>query len=322
MHLLAAYPDRVLAVGDDDTDEDAGALTTDFEARDVQCIDDGPHGVYVGASDGVYRRREAGDWERVASLGDDVTSVTVAESGVWAGTEPSAVYHAPEGETFERCAPLDDLPSSDDWAFPPRPSTHHVRWLEWTPERLYAAVEAGALLRSEDGGVTWRDRVPSGPLDTHSMATHPDSPDLAYSAAGDGFYVTADGGDTWEAAESGLGGRTYCWSVVRDPTDPDALLVSAAFGARSAHTYETADSAVFRRDSGSEEWTRCEGLPGPEGLLRAELAATGDPRGAVAATNRGLYRTDDWGASWRPLTGDWPAALAESTPRGVVAAPD
>jgi len=308
MSLLAAYPDRVLAFDD-------GTLSTDFEG-DVQCVGDGPHGVYVGASDGVYHRRAAGDWEQVAAVGD-VTSVTVAESGVWVGTEPSAVYHAPEGASFEQCAPLTDLPSSGDWAFPPRPSTHHVRWLEWTPDRLYAAVEAGALLRSEDGGDSWRDRVPTGPLDTHSMATHHERPDLAYAAAGDGFYVTEDGGDSWQTAEDGLD-RTYCWSVACDPTDPGALLVSAAHGARSAHTFETADSAVFRRGREAESWTRCEGLPSPEGLLRAELATTGEPGGAVAATNHGVYRTDDWGGSWARLTGDWPAALEDATPRGVV----
>ena len=308
MHLLAAYPDRVLALDD-------GNLTTEFEG-DVQCIDDGPHGVYVGASDSVYRRRGPGDWEHAAAVGD-VTSVTVAESGVWAGTEPSAVYHAEDGTEFEACSSLTELPSSDDWAFPPRPSTHHVRWVEWTPARLYAAVEAGALLRSEDDGETWRDRVPTGPMDTHSMATHPEQPDLAYSAAGDGFYVTEDGGDSWQTAEGGLD-RTYCWSVVCDPTDPDALLVSAAHGARSAHTFETADSAVFRRESGAAEWTRCADLPGPEGLLRAQLATTGESGGAVAATNHGVFRTTDWGASWERLTGEWPPALEDATPRGVV----
>ncbi|SEW26562.1 WD40/YVTN/BNR-like repeat-containing protein [Halobacterium jilantaiense] len=308
MSLLAAYPDRVLALDD-------GTLSTDFEG-DLQCIDDGPHGVFVGASDGVYHRLGAGDWERVAAVGD-VTSVTVAESGVWAGTEPSAVYHAPEGASFEQCALLTDLPSSDDWAFPPRPSTHHVRWLEWTPDRLYAAVEAGALLRSGDGGDSWRDRVPTGPMDTHSMATHSERPDLAYAAAGDGFYVTEDGGDSWQTAEDGLD-RTYCWSVVCDPTDPGALLVSAAHGARSAHTFETADSAVFRRDSDDDAWARCGGLPSAEGLLRAELATTGESGEAVAATNHGVYRTEDWGESWTCLTDGWPPALEDATPRGVV----
>ena len=53
MHLLAAYSDRVLAFED-------GSLATEFEG-DVQCIDGGPYGVYVGASDGVHRRDD-GDW--------------------------------------------------------------------------------------------------------------------------------------------------------------------------------------------------------------------------------------------------------------------
>lgn len=309
MRLLAAYPDRVLAAED-------GSHRTVFEGA-VQCLDAGPHGVYCGTSDGVYRQRADRDWERAAAVGD-VTAIAVRDSGVWAGTEPSAVYHAPDGASFAQCEGLTDLPSSGDWAFPPRPSTHHVRWLEPTPERLYVAVEAGALVRSPDGGKTWQDRVPSGPYDTHSMATHPERPDLAYSAAGDGFYVTEDGGDTWRTAESGLD-RTYCWSVACDPADPGRVLVSAARGPRHAHDAGTAESAVFRRERPGDDWTRCGDLPGPEGLLAAVLATTGAAGEAVAATNRGLYRTDDWGASWTPLPLEWPPALESERPRGLVA---
>jgi len=311
MRLLAAFPDRVLSY----TDE---ALRTVFTG-DVQCLDAGPLGVYCGTADGVYRQSD-GDpesWTRVAAVGD-VTAVAVDDSGVWAGTEPSAVYRAPDGETFTECGGLTDLPSSDDWAFPPRPSTHHVRWVEPTGERLYVAVEAGALVRSPDNGETWRDRVSSGPYDTHSMATHGDRPALAYSAAGDGFYVTADGGDSWRTAEAGLD-RTYCWSVACDPGDPERALVSAADGPRRAHDAGTASSAVFRRDGSDADWERCDDLPGPNGLLAASLAATGDGE-AVVATNRGLYETTDWGASWTELDAEWPAALASERPRGLAVA--
>jgi len=310
MRLLAAFPDRVLAYDD-------GGFATVFEG-DVQCLDAGPAGVYCGTGDGVYRQSSDLDgWARVADLGD-VTAVASSESGAWAGTQPSAVYHAPGGETFEECGGLTDLPSSDDWAFPPRPSTHHVRWLEPTGERLYVAVEAGALVRSPDGGETWQDRVSSGPYDTHSMATHADRPDLAYSAAGDGFYVTEDGGGSWRTEESGLD-RTYCWSVVCDPEDPERVLVSAANGPRSAHDAGTASSAVFRKDGSEADWERCDALPGPHGLLAASIAATG-PGEAVAATNRGLFRTGDWGASWTELDADWPAALESERPRGLAVA--
>ncbi len=310
MRLLAAFPDRVLSLDD-------GRLRT-VHSGDVQCLDAGPFGVYCGTSDGVYRQSDADpeSWTRAADIGD-VTAVAVHESGVWAGTEPSAVYHAPDGEMFTECGGLTDLPSSDDWAFPPRPSTHHVRWLEPTPERLYVAVEAGALVRSPDGGETWHDRVASGPYDTHSRATHDTRPSLAYSAAGDGFYVTDDGGDSWRTEEAGLD-RTYCWSVVCDPADPERVLVSAANGPRSAHDAGTASSAVFRKDGADADWERCDDLPGPNGLLASVLATTG-PGEAVAATNRGLIRTEDWGASWTSIDAEWPAALESERPRGLVA---
>jgi photosystem II stability/assembly factor-like uncharacterized protein len=310
MRLLAAFPDHVLSFAD-------GNLQTVFSG-DVQCLDAGPFGVYCGTSNGVYRQSDTDleDWTRVADVGD-VTAVAVHESGVWAGTEPSAVYHAPGGETFTECEGLTDLPSSDDWAFPPRPSTHHVRWLEPTSERLYVAVEAGALVRSPDGGETWQDRVPSGPYDTHSMATHDAHPDLAYSAAGDGFYVTEDGGDSWRTEEAGLD-RTYCWSVVCDPANPERVLVSAANGPRSAHDAGTASSTVFRKDGADADWVRCEDLPGPNGLLASVLVATG-PGEAVVATNRGFFETDDWGASWTSINAEWPATLESERPRGLVA---
>jgi hypothetical protein len=50
---------------------------------------------------------------------------------VYAGTEPSALYTSNDGgDSWERMEGLNSLPSSKSWSFPPRPWTHHVRWIE------------------------------------------------------------------------------------------------------------------------------------------------------------------------------------------------
>src|SRR5207248_1004427 len=111
------------------------------------------------------------------------------------------------------------------WSFPPRPYTHHVRAIAGDPHapgRLYVAIEAGALVRSDDGGATWHDRVMGGPIDSHTLATHPAAPGRVYSAAGDGFgqpgsgYLESpDGGGTWRPNGAGMAVH-YCWGLALD----------------------------------------------------------------------------------------------------------
>ena len=206
-------------------------------------------GLLVGPPDDLGRTLDA-----------HVAAVAVGPDGTrWLGTEPSAVYRSRPDETgWTACSALTVLPSSGSWAFPPRPETHHVRWIGVAPDDpdgLYVAVEAGALVRSTDGGETWCDRVPGGPRDTHGMATHPDRPEVLYAAAGDGFAVTRSRGDSWTFEEDGLD-RTYCWSVVVDPAHPERLLLSAASGAYAAHR-RPADAVVFRRASDGP-WERAD----------------------------------------------------------------
>jgi len=239
---------------------------------------------------------------------------------VWAGTEPSAVYRSADGgETWAERPGLTDLPSSERWSFPPRPHTHHVRWIEPDPHergRLYVGIEAGAFLRTDDGGATWRDRPPGARRDNHTLETHPDAPGVVYTAAGDGFAVSRDGGDTWAYPQEGLD-RRYCWSVAADPGDPDRLVLSAAAGPRSAHTASSAESYVYRR-AGDEPWERVESdaLPTGPGALRAVLAAGGAAGAVYAVTDRGLARSADGGVTWTALA-DWPERVHGQAPRGL-----
>jgi photosystem II stability/assembly factor-like uncharacterized protein len=319
--LYATLPDTVTvihvetengtdAVADTDGTTSAGATvartTAPHPDASLQCVAVSPVDpdvVCCGTADhGLFRSGDAGaTWHRVDGIGQDrVTSVTCAAVGDaeprdervawWAGTEPSRVYRSPDGTAWTERGGLTDLPSASSWAFPPRPYTHHVRWIEvdpHDPRHLYVAVEAGALVETHDGGATWTDRVPTSRRDTHSMATHPDAPGRAYCAAGDGYAETVDGGETWAYPQEGLGHR-YCWSVVVDPADPDHRLLSAARGPMTAHSAASADSYVYRR-RGAGSWEPVEGLPTGSGVTRYVLGVGSG--GLYALSNAGLFRS-------------------------------
>ena len=100
-----------------------------------------------------------------------ITASPVERDVVWAGTEPSEVWRDECGYDVGADEPIGDIAVVIGWSFPPRPDTHHVRWIAChplEPERLWVAIEAGALVSTIDGGRTWRDRVAGGPWDTQA----------------------------------------------------------------------------------------------------------------------------------------------------------
>ena len=333
----AAMEDALLVVesgGDDAGDAEGWRVEETLAGHDLQCVAASPaepERVLVGTfGAGLQRSTDGGDsWERVGADGmpEAVTAVAVSPHDpdvLWVGTEPSRVYRSGDGgETWAERPGLTDLPSADEWYFPPRPDTHHVRWIEPDPndeERLYVGIEAGALVVTDDGGETWEERPPGSRRDNHSMATHPDAPGRVYAAAGDGYAESEDGGDSWDHPQDGLGHR-YCWSVRPDPIDPDLVVLSAARGPRAAHS-PPGESYVYRR-SRDGEWNPIgdgflmgDGLPTGEGVLRPTLATTG-PRTFYALSNRGLYRSTHAGASWERIDGAWPERFEEQAPAGL-----
>jgi len=280
-----------------------------------------PAQVYCGtAREGLFRSRDGGrHWQPVGPGIDHPTLTAVAvahakQAGglgiVYAGTEPSAVFRSDSGgDNWTELAGLRALPSAGTWSFPPRPDTHHVRWIEVdvsVAERVFVAIEAGALVRTFDGGQTWHDRVHGGPYDTHTAATHPLAPGRIYSAAGDGYFESTDAGDSWRSPEVGLK-HLYLVSVAVDPADPDTVIVSATAGPGSAYRPRSAEAYIYRK-TGLKPWEQAmAGLPEANGTTASRFAThPGEPGVIYAANNRGLFRSDDAGQSWNALDLPWP----------------
>jgi hypothetical protein len=254
--------------------------------------------VLVGTlGSGVFVSNDAGvSWHQVRLPESDVFSVAIsaADGALYAGTEPSRLFVSRAGGAWAELEALQDIPSRDRWSFPPRPWTHHVRWIAPDPrhaERLLVGIELGGLMYTDDGGATFSDHRPGAKLDTHSLAWHPRADGRAYEAAGDGAAWSRDGGLTWQAADSGRDLR-YCWALAVDRADPDRWYVSAASGPRAAHSGEQARGRLYRWDG---SW---HALDLPAESMPYALVATDGELVCGMADGR-VLASSDRGESWR-----------------------
>jgi hypothetical protein len=294
--------------------------------RGMQCVtaDSGSAGVlYAGArGEGVWKSINGGDdWTRLAFPEPDVFAVAVspADGAVYAGTEPSKLFVSrDQGHSWRELTALQDIPSRPDWRFPPRPWTSHVRAIAPSPHDarlLLVGIELGGVMRSEDGGQTWRDHPAGAQKDVHALAWHPTAPGRVYEAGGGGAAWSRDSGLTWQAADEGRD-RHYTWALAIDPDDPDSWYVSAAPGARLAHHSDGSAEAHIYRWRGDGPWEALAGgLPQP--LCRFPYALAMNSGSLFAGLRDGrIYQSEDRGDHWSPLSihGDTPSCVLALTP--------
>jgi photosystem II stability/assembly factor-like uncharacterized protein len=163
-------------------------------------------------------------------------------------------------------------------------------------------IEAGAVVRTDDGGESWVDRTPEGPRDPHALRVHPGAPLRIRAAAGDGWFESEDGGNSWTSREDGLG-RTYVWDAAILPGDPGTVVAVSARNASEAHGSVEGRSRVWRREDGGP-WQPAEtGLP-PRALSRAPALAPlhHEPAGVLLLSRAGaLFRSRDGGDHWEEI---------------------
>jgi hypothetical protein len=130
------------------------------------------------------------------------------------------------------------------------------------------------------------------------LAIHPDAPTSLRVAAGDGYFESDDGGETWRSPEDGLDVE-YLRSVAIDPARPDVAIVSASSSPRTAYVAGVSDGRLYRRE-GAGRWERVrDGWPDPPNTIAPLVTAGQSPGELWAADERGVHRSNDGGASWR-----------------------
>jgi photosystem II stability/assembly factor-like uncharacterized protein len=190
-----------------------------------------------------------------------------------------------------------------------------VSWVEPDPGSasiLYAGVARG-IVRSDDGGETWRLILSGG--DSLVIAAPSDSPRL-YATTPEALFSSTDGGEAWDLVLPGGG------SPLVAPSSPSTLYASTSEG-------------LFRSGDGGESWTRRTGevVAAPSSseyhVSDPFLVAADDPdiifamggSSAVDDYPRWLFRSSDGGDTWSlVLGGDTPPEEREHDFVGSVVA--
>ena len=153
----------------------------------------------------------------------------------FAGTEPAGLFVSRDGgANWVERTEISELRDQFGWWLPYSSGAGCVRDLTYAGNRVYAAVEVGGVLRSDDGGETWAMAEGSSGqpkfvqpnhnhvhADVHSIVVHPTSADLVFACTGGGFYKSDDGGVNWQALYS----NCYVRAVWVDPTDPQRMVL-------------------------------------------------------------------------------------------------
>lgn len=265
MARLYAAGSSAVAVVDD------GKVESTLEGRGARCLavdPQDPDTLYVGTSDeGLFKSEDGGRiWERLSGVDHPrITAIAVSpvDGAVYAGTEPSSLFVSHDGgASWREMEGMRNLPSAPTWSFPPRPWTSHVRAIAPShddPNLVVVGIELGGIVRSTDGGESWQDQRPGAQADCHSLAAHRGDPGLLYEAGGGGFALSWDFGNSWEAADEGMG-LSYAWGLAVDAEDPELVYASAASGPGRAHGGGPSDAAIYRRIADGRWEAVLEGL--------------------------------------------------------------
>ena len=156
----------------------------------------------------------------------------------FAGTEPAAIFVSHDGgESWVERPEVAHLRDKFGWWLPYSPEAGCVRGFAFHGQHLFAAVEVGGLLCSDDGGDSWQLAAGSDGQpkfgqprpeqlhpDVHSIEVHPTNHNLLFAPTGGGFYASGNGGGSWQA----LYANCYVRAVWLNPEDSQEMVLGPA----------------------------------------------------------------------------------------------
>lgn len=268
---------------------------TFFSVSCLQVDPANPRRIFAGTENfGLFISDDGGDtWRRPEPNLPRLStwSMLALPGKLFVGTGPAALYCS------ESTGPWRELDGvrlgAMGGTFPPNPeSAPRTRFLSAdanSPGRLYAAIEVGGMLVSDDGGAHWHAANDGlADLDVHQVQPSAKHSGVVIAACGEASFRSEDRGAHWQEVTP-AGHRAY-GTAVTEANDGTLYLGIADGRPRTWIRPARADAAVFASSDGGKHWDiAASGLRGAV----LDLIPGFDGHGALVATSEGEVMSVD-----------------------------
>ncbi|HEY1322001.1 MAG TPA: exo-alpha-sialidase [Streptosporangiaceae bacterium] len=247
---------------------------------------------------------------------------------VWAGIEDAAIFRSTDGaQSWQELPALRQHTSAPQWQPGAGGMCLHTIVLDPASEgRMFAAISAAGVFRTDDGGESWRpanrglqsEGIPDADAEVghcvHRLARHPSRPETLFMQKHWDVMRTDDAGESWREISGDLP-TDFGFAIDVHAHEPDTVFV-VPIKSDSEHYPLDGKLRVYRSRSGGNAWEALtNGLPQRDcyvNVLRDAMAVdTLDECGVYFGTTGGqVYASADAGDSWAPIVRDLPAVLS------------
>src|ERR1700730_4609019 len=246
---------------------------------------------------------------------------------LYCGVEPAALFESGDGgESWSLVRGLFDHPHRPRWrAANGRVVVHTILPDPCHKNRMYVAVSAGGVYRTEDGGTTWHarnngirvlflpEKYPEFGQCVHKIVLHESRPERLFLQNHWGLYRSDNRGDSWQDIARGVP-SDFGFAMLMHPHDADCVYIVPVESDEFRCTPE-GRLRVYRTRNAGGSWEALDrGLPQKgayETVLRDAMSSDSlDPVGIYFGTRSGkVYGSRDEGKSWKKIVEGLPQIL-------------
>jgi hypothetical protein len=247
---------------------------------------------------------------------------------VFAGVEDAALFRSTDGgQSWHELAGLRGHGSGSSWQPGAGGMCLHTIILDPSDaERMFVAISAAGVFRSDDAGEKWRpvnrglhsEGIPDDDAEVghcvHHLAMHPSHPEVLYMQKHWDVMRSDNGGESWDEVSGDLP-SDFGFAIDVHAHEPETIYV-VPIKSDSEHFPPDGKLRVYRSRAGGNEWEPLtEGLPQRDcyvNVLRDAMAVDSlDSCGVYFGTTGGqVYASSDSGDSWAAIVRDLPAVLS------------